>query len=118
MSYHISFRVKAEGTDAYVDVGDCEANITWHAREIIVRSTGLEWKNEDNNGLCVDVIPKIRRGLTELQIHGGRYKQYESPNGWGTVGGTIRFFDKILETWNSLCAERPELIHVVTFWII
>ena len=27
MSYDISFRVKVEGIDRYVDVGDCTANI-------------------------------------------------------------------------------------------
>lgn len=118
MSYDISFRVKVEGADAYVDVGDCEANITWNVREIITRSTGLEWKNEENNGLCVDVIPKIRQGLTELQIHGDKYKPYESPNGWGTVSGTTHFFEKILEAWNNLCSGQPELIQVVTFWIM
>ena len=35
MSYNISFKVKAEGIDAYIPVGTCDANITWNVRKII-----------------------------------------------------------------------------------
>ena len=49
MSYDISFKVKVEGIDQYVNVGDCDANITWNVRKIITHSTGLEWKNDANN---------------------------------------------------------------------
>ncbi len=53
MSYDISFKVKVEGLeDIYVRVGECDANITWNVREMIVKSTGLEWRNCKNNGLC------------------------------------------------------------------
>ena len=48
MSYDIKFKVKVEGVDAYVEVGDCTANITWNVREIITQSTGLKWNNEEN----------------------------------------------------------------------
>lgn len=68
MSYDIAFKVKVEGADVYVDVGNCDANITWNLRQMIVKSTGLEWKNEDNNGYCVDIIPHIERGLAELSL--------------------------------------------------
>lgn len=57
MSYDIDFRVKVEGVDAYVSVGECDANITWNVRKIIELSTGLPWLNEENNGFCKDVIP-------------------------------------------------------------
>lgn len=67
MSYDISFRVRVADTDKYIDVGECQANITWNVRKIIELSTGLPWPNEENNGLCVDVIPKIQQGLSELQ---------------------------------------------------
>ena len=67
MSYDISFKVKVEGVDTYVPVGTCDANITWNVRKIIEKSTGLEWKNCQNNGLCVDVIPKIEAGLRTLE---------------------------------------------------
>ena len=118
MSYDISFRAKVEGIDEYVPVGDCDANITWNVRDIITKSTGLEWKNEENNGLVKDVIPYIRKGLHELEDNGSKYLKYESPNGWGTVDGTKRFFRKILEAWEDCrCWHSPDLTDVLTFWI-
>ena len=117
MSYDISFRVKVEGVDYWVDVSDCTANITWNVREIIKLSTGLPWINEANNGLCKDVIPYIKKGLKELHKNGIKYKQYEAPNGWGTVGGTMRFFETIINEWNDFKRWYPELVDVATFWI-
>ena len=117
MSYDISFRVKVEGVDAYVDVGECSANITWNVREMIKASTGLPWLNEENNGLCIDVIPKIVDGYKELLFHPKKYKQYEAKNGWGTVGGTTNFFKQIINDWESFCSDYPELVPVATFWI-
>lgn len=119
MSYNISFKVKVEGIDKYVDVGDCEANITWNLREMIVKSTGLEWKNEENNGLCKDIIPFIIKGLSELIEHPTKYKQYESPNGWGTIEGCKKFFSRIIIDWDDFCDNYStrDLVDVTYFWI-
>ena len=117
MSYDISFRVKVEGVDYWVDVSDCTANITWNVREIIKLSTGLPWNNECNNGLCKDVIPYIKKGLKELHKNGIQYKQYEASNGWGTVEGTMRFFETIINEWKDFKRWYPELVDVATFWI-
>ena len=119
MSYDIDFRVKVEGIDRYVSVGDCDANITWNVRKIIVRSTGLPWLNEENNGFCKDIIPRIEKGLEELKNHPEKYKKYEAPNGWGTVQGTIRFFEEIIKAWRDFKKwEDKALVDVTTFWII
>lgn len=118
MSYDIRFKVKIEGIDKYVVVGECDANITWNVGEIIRRSTGLPWKNEENNGLVKDVIENICRGREELKRHPEKYRQYEAPNGWGTVKGTIRFFESIYNAWIRLLAyEGEEIANVATFWI-
>ena len=118
MSYDISFKVKVEGIDRYVEVGDCDANTTWNVREMIVKSTGLEWKNEDNNGLVKDVMPFIYRGYAQLLKFPEIYKKYESPNGWGTVESTRDFFKTIIESWEAFCKwENEDLIDVATFWI-
>ena len=81
MSYDITFKVKVDGTDQYIPVGDCDANITWNVRKIIELSTGLPWLNGKNNGFCKDVIPKIADGLAELYKSPGKYKPYEAKNG-------------------------------------
>lgn len=118
MSYDISFRVKVEGCDLYVPVGEQHANITWNVGRIIRKSTGLEWKNEQNNGFCVDVMPKIQAGLDNLRLLPQCYRMYEPHNGWGTVEGTIRFFEQILREWDEFVRwYGTEIANVATFWI-
>ena len=120
MSYDISFKVKVEGLeDTYVRVGECDANITWNVREMIVKSTGLEWRNEQNNGLCKDVIPYIANGYAELTKYPEEYKQYEAKNGWGTVSGCKKFFRQILDDWDDFCNDSwtSKLANVTYFWI-
>ena len=118
MSCDIDFRVKAEGIDKWISVGDCTANITWNVRKIIELSTGLPWVNEANNGLCKDVIPAIEKGFSELVRNGYKYKEFEAANGWGTVDGTIHFFETIIKEWNYFKYTEPELAEIATFWII
>jgi hypothetical protein len=117
MSYDISFRVKVQDKDIYVGVGHCEANTTWNVREMIVKATGLEWVNEASNGYCKDVIPKIEAGLKELTKHPENYKPYESPNGWGTVKSTARFFKDIIDAWDELVSDDADLAEAALFWI-
>ena len=119
MSYDIDFRVKVEGIDRYISVHDCGANITWNVRKIIELSTGLPWLNEANNGLCKDIIPHIEQGLAELKKNPKKYKQYEASNGWGTVEGTISFFETVLKDWRDVKRwEDADLVDVTTFWIV
>lgn len=118
MSYDIRFKVKVEGTDKYVDVGNCYANITWNVRKIIELSTGLPWKNEANNGYCKDVMPAIERGFIELHTNPEKYKPYEATNGWGTVRGTQSFFEHLLNCWHEYCRnEDPAVVAATTFWV-
>lgn len=120
MSYDIAFKVKVEGLeDRYVRVGDCEANITWNLRDMIVNSTDLEWKNEANNGLCKDVIPYIVDGLDELIKYPYKYEKYEAENGWGTIEGCKRFFTTIIDDWEKFCTDynTRDLVDATYFWI-
>lgn len=118
MSYDISFKVKVEGIDEFVEVGNCDANTTYNVRAMIVKSTGLPWHNCANNGLCKDIIPHIEKGWGELNRYPEKYKQYESENGWGTVESTRRFFEKIISAWNDFVKyDGKDLVDVTTFWI-
>ena len=117
MSYDMSFRVKVDGTDCYFDTDATQANITWNLREMIMASTGLNWKNEQNNGLCIDIMPNILRGYYELTNRPEKYKQYESPNGWGTVLGCRSFFRALINDWERFCNDYPSLVPVAVFWI-
>lgn len=113
MSYDIYFKIKPAGCELDVEIRHA-SNITWNLREMIVRSTGLEWKNGENNGLVKDVIPHIKKGLAELIDHPEKYKKYEAPNGWGTIKGCKSFFNEIINEYEEL---PPELKEVSTFWI-
>ena len=119
MSYDIKFKVRVADTDAYITVKESDANITWNVREIIKNSTGLPWINEANNGLCLDVIPKIQEGITELVRNGEKYKTYEPDNKWGSVEGTVRFFRTIVSDWNDFVVSNdPAVVAVTTFWVV
>ena len=120
MSYDISFKVKVEGKDIYIPTGDCTANITWNLREMIVASTGLEWKNEANNGLVKDIIPQIERGLSQLTRNPDKYKKYEAKNGCGTLKSCKEFFNTIIREWEAFCEDcfTRDLVDVVYFWIV
>ena len=117
MSYDISFKVKVEGTDQYIIVYDPDANITWNLGDMIRASTGLEWKNEESNGLCSEVMKKIEYGYTQLSYAPNKFKRYESDNGWGTIEGCAAFFHRILVAWRDFKRASPELAKVATFWI-
>ena len=117
MSYDIRFKAKIENIDYYVDLDAVEANITWNAGKIIRLSTGLEWKNEANNGFCTDVMPAVYRGLRELEDHPEKYKSYEASIDWGTVHGAKSFFRKLILDWECFCQDYPQLVPAATFWI-
>lgn len=123
MSYDISFKVKVQDIDCYVEVGNCQANTTWNVREMICKATGLEWKNCENNGFCKDIIPFIEKGWCELHKYPEKYKQYEAENGWGTVESTKGFFEHIIKSWEEFCKDcewlesTKPLKDVATFWI-
>lgn len=120
MSYDINFKVKVEGLeDRYVTVGECDVNITYNLGTMIRKSTGLEWNNEANNGLCKDIMPRIADGLSELMKHPQKYKQYEAENGWGTIEGCKRFFAQLINDWTAFCNDSwtSDLQDVTYFWI-
>lgn len=119
MSYDIEFKVRVADTDSYVTVKESDANITWNVSEIIRKSTGLPWINEANNGLCVDIVPKIQAGITELVRNGQKYKAMEPENKFGSVDGTIRFFRTIVSDWNDyVVSNDPAVVAVTTFWVV
>ena len=112
MSYDIYF--KARNSNNFPTLNVHVANITRNLGEMIVESTGLEWRNDENNGLVKDIIPSIRKGLAELIEHPEKYKQYEDPVWWGTIKHCKRFFSEIIIAWDHL---NPKTKDTVEFWI-
>jgi len=100
MSYDISFQVKVEGVDKWVEVADY--NITWNVYKIIYHSSGWDIRDGDN-GTADFIGLLIKNGIEALETHPNEYKQYEASNGWGTVKGTLNFFKRLAES----CQEYP-----------
>lgn len=116
MSYDISFRVRVHGTGLYVPAWR-SANVTWNVREIIVDFTGLEWKNEANNGFCTDVIPKIREEREKLRVAIQEYDESNSLYSLGDLRTVDKFLSEILDDWREFEFYNPDLVPHVTFWI-
>lgn len=101
MSYDVHFCVREKNTDELITIGE-SSNITWNVRELIYQSSGWDIKNEASNGLAKDIIPMMVKGRSELQMFPEKYKQYESPNGWGTIQGVMRFYNDVIKEWECL----------------
>ena len=118
MSYDVSIRVKVEGVDRHVTVCNL-GNITWNVRELIFHSSGWDIQNEASNGEVLPWLEKIKHGIQELEKHPLKYKKYESPNGWGTVGGTWRFYRDCVdnaEGWLRL-EDGEQLLPAAVIWV-
>jgi len=102
MSYDISLKVKVEGVDKYVECAE-GGNTTWNVRTLIEKSSGWSIQNCDNNGTAEALGKLIEKGICELENNPEQYKQYEAPNGWGTVESTLHFYKYLLEA----CKEHP-----------
>lgn len=118
MSYDISFRAKIENKPTYLTIPYIDsANITWNVRELIRQSSGWDILNCQSNGLVVDWIIKIKKGIVELETKPELYKQYEAKNGWGTVEGTLNFYKRCERMFNDFIAEYEELSDVAVVWV-
>lgn len=57
-----------------------------------------EWEFEDNNPTrAKDIIEILEKGLDDLKARPEHFKQFDSPNGWGTYKRFVPFVEKYLE---------------------
>ena len=85
MSYDLRIGVKVEGMDIIAVIGEPEkSSPTYNLREMFV--TCMEWDYTQGEWYKVsEVYDMICRGIAELSGYPGKYKKFNSPNGWGTV---------------------------------
>jgi len=119
MSYDIEWKVRIEDSDLWISGVDIDANITYNVHDIIVAATGLEWKNEADNGLVSDVMPAIMKGLDNLIRDPAKYKPLEPENHYGDVYSVMKFFTKLINAWTELQTSLFDspLIPYLHFWI-
>lgn len=105
MSYDIRFGVKVAGApdDCYAVIGHPEHDSpTYNLRDMFVKA--MDWEYEQGVWYPVtEVLPKVQRGITELEQHPGKYKAYEPENGWGTIGGAIECLQSIMKYFSPDC---------------
>lgn len=101
MSYDVSFKVKVEGVEKYIPVGECY-NYTFNVGTMIEEACGKRPPTWDNMK-CSDLLPYLQKGIEELEKHPDEYKQYEPDNHWGSVEGAERFLQNVAKQ----CIEYP-----------
>ena len=119
MSYDVSIKVKVEGIDKYIAPKDESCNITWNVRDLIKQSSGWDIHNEASNGPVKEWEEKILTGIKELSCHPEKYKQYEAPNGWGTVRGTLDFYRRCYDMIRDFEEDyyTRDLLPVAVVWV-
>lgn len=84
-----------------------DSNIT-HNLNVMAGEAGIYdclWRPEENGyHRAEDIIEPLREGLRKLKDDPEYFKQFNSPNGWGTYEHFVPFVEDILES----CIIFPE----------
>lgn len=82
------------------------ANIT-HNLTSMAGAVGIYealWRPDENGFVYAqDVITILSKGLSELAANPEKYKQYDSPNGWGKYEHFVEFVRAVLDA----CEKYP-----------
>lgn len=111
MSYDIRFGVKIAGAkdDVFAVIGRPEYDSpTYNNRDIFVKCMDWDYKQSEWYKLT-DIIPKVERGIHELQFNKKAYKKLEPDNGWGGIESSLTCLQSIVKwvtednlwSWNA-----------------
>lgn len=100
--YNVSFKAKIEGVDVWVNVGD-EWISYGTGTSAMIKAVCGSYPSDWHGMSCEKLSGILDGGIQELESYGFRYKQFETPNGHGTVEGTLNFLSKI----HSNCKRYP-----------
>ena len=102
MSYDIRFGAKVAGTkdDVFAVIGRPEYDSpTYNIRDIFMRCMDWDYKQSEWYKLT-DIIPKVERGIHELQFNKKAYKKLEPDNRWGGIESSLKCLQSIIQ-WIS-----------------
>lgn len=89
-----------------------ENNIT-HNLSIMAQEAGIYpclWEpNENGFYRAEDIILPLTQGLKKLKENPEHFKQFDSPNGWGTY----QYFVPFVENYLFACIENPNALIIV-----
>lgn len=107
MSYDLRIGVKVEGWGKIVEIGEPElAHPTYNLGRMFRVATGWPYIQGEYYK-CSDVIDKIESGIRELRIRPSAYRQYNPPNGWGTLEGAIRVLESLRDCIYEYAEDIP-----------
>ena len=117
MSYDIRLGVKvADVGELYAVIAEPElSSPTYNLRNMFVACMGWDYSQGRWYNVS-DVLPKIKRGIAELQEHPSKYRKYNAQNGWGTVENALNALKSLYQcildnragerkTWNEIPLE-------------
>lgn len=110
MGYDVNFYHKikhpTKNTEYLVEV-DTSLNVTYNIREMFyVASDGYYLSDLDT--LSKEEIKKVL-GHTLFNLNARDYKKYNSPNGWGTQQGLLRF---VKEFYDEFIEKDIDLVEI------
>lgn len=94
MKYRLYLRVKMQD-DNWVKIGK-NHEIQWESRDLIKASSGWLIVNQDKIGMASDFVPKLHKGIMELQNSSDTYREYELMHGLGTIKSVLSFYEELL----------------------
>lgn len=101
MKYRIYLRVKLHDNN-WVKVGE-NHEIQWDIRDLIRASSGWLIVNQEKIGMASDFVPKLHRGIIELENSSDTYREYELAHGLGTIKSVLSFYEGLLKD----CQKYP-----------
>jgi hypothetical protein len=101
MKYRFYLRLKLKD-DNLINVGNPH-EIQWEIRDLIKASSGWLIVNQEKFGIASDFVPKLHKGIWELQHDSESYMEYELHYGLGTIKNVIKFYEELL----SDCQQYP-----------
>jgi len=94
MSYDLCLKIYTKSGNRLLYKVFDNGHITYNVSEMLV-ALGIKSKASHLNMSFNEWIPKLENALNELENNINEYKQYDSPNGWGTAENTFEILKKL-----------------------
>lgn len=105
MSYDLRLGVKVEDTDIIAVIAEPEYSSPTYNLGKMFRVC-MNWDFEQGKWYRVsDVWDLIEHGISELRMYPSKYRQYDAPNGWGTVSSALNALESLSQCISELTDE-------------
>ncbi len=95
MSYDVSLYRKGLVDTDYAVYYDYTDNLTYNVKEMIDNAFGKDCFYTWHDRPAAQWLPILEKGVKDMATRPEYYKQFNSPNGWGTYETTFFFVEKL-----------------------